>query len=345
MSAKFTTIPGSHVPFTRACAIWPFMDFLDTIGAPTERFLQQAGIPIISLEQPESLVPLHLAYSFAEYAANAEGIDNFGPVVAHQASVYDLGAFGELLREALTVHEFLQMVLQIIGSLTSGQQYWLTSEGNQVRVHQYLPGNETPGFRHADLYTVAIMLRMLDSFTDDQWSPEEICLHAASKSMANNTDTFRDARIIKGQTHSSFTIPKALLQQPISLLAKGMPRQQEHLDNSQSFMPENLANSVNQIIAMLLLDGCPDVHLTAEAAGMSTRTLQRHLGRTGTSYSHLLERTRMQLAAQMLADTIAPVNEIAASLGYREPANFTRAFRRKTGVSPQQYRAQVSNSQ
>ena len=145
--AEFVNTSGSHVPFTRACAMWPFVDFLDTIGAPTERFLQQAGIPVALLEQSEALVPLHLGYSFLEHAAYAEGIDNIGLVVAQQASAYDLGVFGKRLREAITVQEFIQTVLRMIGTVTSGQQFWLTGEGSQVRVHQYLPGNVGPGRR------------------------------------------------------------------------------------------------------------------------------------------------------------------------------------------------------
>ena len=342
ISTEFSNTPGSHVPFTRACAIWSFIDFLDTIGAPTERFLQQAGIPPALLEQPESLVPLHLVYSFFEHAANAEGINNFGLLAAQQTSSYDIGIFGKLLREALTVHEYLQMGLQMIGSLTLGERFWLTKEGDQIRMHHYLPGNVTPGFRHADLYAIAVTLRTLRSFMDNQWSPEEVSLHASSELKTNNKNTFWDARIIKGQAHSSFTIPKALLQQAIPLRVTGV-QQQANLDNSQPTMPDGLANAVKQVITVLLPDGCPDVHLAAEASGMSTRTFQRRLGEIGSSYSNLLQRTRMQLAAQRLAQTAMPVNEIAASLGYRDPANFTRAFRCKTGVSPCNYRAQMEN--
>ena len=344
MTAEFANTPGSHIPFTRAIAIWPVMDFLDTVGAPTESFLQKAGIPLASLEQPESLLPLHLVYSFFEHAANAEGINNLGLLVAQQTSAYDMGIFGEMLREALTVHEYLHTGLQMIGSLTSGAKFWLTSEGNQMRVGQYLPGSEAPGFRHADLYTIAITLRMLRSFTHNQWSPEEVYLHGSSELKINNDNLFWGTPTIKGQAHSSFTIPKTLLQQAIPLRATEVQQQQERLGNSQSAMPDGLANAVKQVITLLLQDGCPDIHLAAEAAGMSTRTFQRRLSNIGTSYSKLLQRTRMQLAAQSLVHTTTPVNEIAASLGYRDPANFTRAFRLKTGVSPRNYRVQAQNS-
>lgn len=341
-SVESSHSPGSRIPFTRACAIWPIMDFLDTIGAPTERFLRQAGIPPALLAHAETLVPLHLVYSFLERAANAEGINNYGLLAAQQTSAYDTGVFGEMLREALTIHEYLQIGFRLIGALTSGERYWSTSEGDQIRVHHFLPGKNNPAFHHADLFSVTTTLRMLRSFTHDQWSPEEVCLHASSELKTNDSKLFWGARIIKGQSHSSFTVPKALLQQAIPLQATGAQTRQKHLRNSQQLMPGGLENTVKQLIISLLPDGSPDINLAAEAAGMSTRTFQRRLGEIGTSYSSLLQRTRMQLAAQRLAHTTMPVNKIAASLGYRDPANFTRAFRAKTAVSPRNYRAQLS---
>lgn len=335
---------GPRIPFTRACAIWPFMDFLDMIGAPTERFLQQANIPPALLEQPESLVPLHLVYSFFECAANAEAINDLGLLAAQQTSAYELGIFGASLREALTVHEYLHTGMQIIGSLTSGQQLWFTNEGKQIRMHLHMPGKEAPGFHHADLFTIGMTLRTLRNFTNNQWRPEEVCFHATGEFNANKADIFSGAKIIKEQAHSSFLIPKSLLQKAIPLQATWAQPRQKHLKNSQQAMPDSLENATKQLIASLLPDGCPDINLIAEAAGMSTRTFQRRLGEIGTSYSSLLQRTRMQLAAQRLAHTKMPVNEIAASLGYRDPANFTRAFRAKTAVSPRNYRAQMSPS-
>ena len=57
------------------------------------------------------------------------------------------------------------------------------------------------------------------------------------------------------------------------------------------------------------------------------------------SFQALLDDTRSQIAKQLLHDTRSPVSRIAASLGYRDPTVFTRAFRRWTGLTPRQFRA------
>ncbi|GMQ90695.1 MAG: AraC family transcriptional regulator [Gammaproteobacteria bacterium] len=76
----------------------------------------------------------------------------------------------------------------------------------------------------------------------------------------------------------------------------------------------------------------------AKALHLSPRTLQRKLKEEGTTYKQLLDTTRRELATQYVKQTHLSVNEITFLLGFSEPANFTRAFKRWNGVSPSQYR-------
>jgi AraC family transcriptional regulator of adaptative response / methylphosphotriester-DNA alkyltransferase methyltransferase len=47
----------------------------------------------------------------------------------------------------------------------------------------------------------------------------------------------------------------------------------------------------------------------------------------------------MQVAADMLATRSLTVREVAHRVGYRQPAQFAKAFRRHHGVAPSDYRA------
>lgn len=78
----------------------------------------------------------------------------------------------------------------------------------------------------------------------------------------------------------------------------------------------------------------------ADRLSTSSRSLKRRLHQEGTSFILILEETRRRDAHRMLLESDLPVQEIALRLGYINPANFTRAFSRWTGVSPSFYRAQ-----
>lgn len=96
--------------------------------------------------------------------------------------------------------------------------------------------------------------------------------------------------------------------------------------------------SLRLVLRAYLPDGSPDIGLAAGLTGSSVRTLQRRLAEGGTSYSQLLEELRHDLALYLLRDPDLQASEISRELGYRDPAIFTRAFRRWTGQTPSQYR-------
>jgi AraC-like DNA-binding protein len=89
------------------------------------------------------------------------------------------------------------------------------------------------------------------------------------------------------------------------------------------------------------LHGDPDLSLALVAHEIATsrRQLQRALSEVGgTSFSRELQRVRMRKAAQLLLTDDAPVQNVAAAVGYRQAAQFAKVFRRHHGVSPSAYR-------
>jgi AraC-like DNA-binding protein len=76
----------------------------------------------------------------------------------------------------------------------------------------------------------------------------------------------------------------------------------------------------------------------ADSLHMSLRTLQRKLSEEKTSYKSLLDETRKELANQYLRQACLSVSEVTYLLGFSEPSNFARAFKRWTGHTPSEFR-------
>ena len=86
-----------------------------------------------------------------------------------------------------------------------------------------------------------------------------------------------------------------------------------------------------------------DLSLDDVAARIATsrRQLQRVVAEIGgTGFREELAAIRMERAAQLLAGPL-PVGEIARRVGYRQSAQFAKAFRAHHGVVPSEYRARV----
>ncbi len=77
----------------------------------------------------------------------------------------------------------------------------------------------------------------------------------------------------------------------------------------------------------------------ARRVASSRRQLQRAYAEIGgTTFREHLTRVRMDRAAALLADRGLTVREVARRVGYRQPAQFAKAFRRYLGVAPSDYR-------
>jgi len=78
----------------------------------------------------------------------------------------------------------------------------------------------------------------------------------------------------------------------------------------------------------------PSLQATARLLRVTPRTLHRRLGEEDTSFRAILDDVRYRLAREQLSAGVSSIEEIAFSLGYSDPANFRRAFKRWAGVPP-----------
>ncbi|MDB6443619.1 AraC family transcriptional regulator [Pseudomonas sp. 21TX0197] len=105
------------------------------------------------------------------------------------------------------------------------------------------------------------------------------------------------------------------------------------------FSESRVTHKARQALCRLLPQGEPKRDVVAQALHLSQRTLQRRLQEEGTSFQHLLDDTRRELAEQYLTQPDMTLLEIAYLLGFADPSNFFRAFRRWFDTTPGEYRA------
>jgi AraC-like DNA-binding protein len=79
----------------------------------------------------------------------------------------------------------------------------------------------------------------------------------------------------------------------------------------------------------------------ARRVASSRRQLQRAYKEIGdTTFREHLTAVRMERAAELLSSRSLTVRDVARRVGYRQPAQFAKAFRRHHGMSPSAYRMQ-----
>ncbi|MCW3150769.1 AraC family transcriptional regulator [Stutzerimonas stutzeri] len=107
------------------------------------------------------------------------------------------------------------------------------------------------------------------------------------------------------------------------------------------FSGSRVTHQARQVLCRLLPQGEPRREAVAQALHLSQRTLQRRLQEEGGSFQQLLDDTRRELASQYLAQPNLALLEIAYLLGFAEPSNFYRAFKRWYSITPGEFRARL----
>jgi transcriptional regulator GlxA family with amidase domain len=81
----------------------------------------------------------------------------------------------------------------------------------------------------------------------------------------------------------------------------------------------------------------------ARRLATSRRQLQRAFAEIGgTSFRTHVARVRMRHALDLLREGRLPVREVANSVGYRQPAQFAKTFRRHHGAPPSSFRGSAA---
>lgn len=104
---------------------------------------------------------------------------------------------------------------------------------------------------------------------------------------------------------------------------------QFYIQEAVAFITQNYARelSVNEIA-----DHC-NIH-----RNYLSRIFKKAIGTTPQAF---LVRHRCDIACDLLSMTNKPISEIGALVGYVNPLNFSRAFKREMGLSPKEYRKQI----
>jgi AraC-like DNA-binding protein len=95
---------------------------------------------------------------------------------------------------------------------------------------------------------------------------------------------------------------------------------------------------VEELIMQSLHTGQVAMPAVAERMGCSRDTLYRRLKAEGVTFAVVLDELRHRLALAYVRGGRVSVNETAYLVGFSDPASFSRAFKRWTGMSPKAFR-------
>ena len=159
-------------------------------------------------------------------------------------------------------------------------------------------------------------------------------------------DRTPDARSSSGGVFESPVRPQSGVR-TVAQHAASRPRGGRELDlvpasQNPPYGEVGLAERTRQVIGAQLALGRATMQDVTTRLALSERTFRRQLRARGTSFQELLDQVRRELALHYLRGASCSATELSRRLGFNGASAFYRAFRRWTGCSLPEYRAELA---
>jgi AraC-like DNA-binding protein len=324
------------LPLTRCQFIIPFAAICDAIGAPTEALLTRFRLPASLQEKAEHYIPILQAVRFAEAAQRSQGITDIGFQAARQLQFCHVSEkMRAIIRFSPTLFIALQQLCKWASLEDTTVSVWLERDDHRVRICSKVAGTaRVPHLEHSQWLQNVYVMHIVRQFAGPHWVPATFAFEASYEPSLETRSFWQNTRFMSGQNSSWIDIPVSFLDLPN--LASETPATSH--DNGGGPSGHEIVSAVRLMLPSYLDESIPTVAEIAEMAGISSRSFQRKLSSAGVSYSDLLDGVRFENAAKLLRDTDARIIDVAFSSGYSDPAHFTRAFRRFSGITPREFR-------
>jgi AraC-like DNA-binding protein len=244
-----------------------------------------------------------------------------------------------ILGHAPTLFVALQQVCKWAPLEDTILNMWLEHDVDHIRICSQLEG--TTGLlhlEHSQWLQNIFLIYIVRQFVGPDWAPRTIAFEARYMPALETQALWPNTRFLSSQPASWIDVPIELLSLA-NLQNEPAPKPP---DDDAGPSGSELIGALKLMLPAYLDEGAPNISEVAEMAGISTRSFQRKLSMAGLTYSGLLNTVRFESAAKRLRETDAKIIDIALSSGYADPAHFTRAFRRISGITPREFRSKWS---
>ena len=316
---------------TLASSVLILVRAIDSCGYSSTDLLEKAGLDPSRLKDPLARYPYHSVNELWSLASKTIPDPCFCLKVATHWHPTSYGALGyswlasSSLEDAfMRSSRFTRIVntsaKDIMEYVQSDSEYGIVIHNDRIK-----PGPVEPAVD----FSVAMILVMCRAAYGPHLKPIRVSFQHKKPKNTDCFENFFNAPVEFSRTHNAVWLDPVAVTTP---LATANPDYLAHLDRN------DLPMQVQAKLIERLPSGQVTEEMIASEINVSQRSLQRKLKQQGISFTQLLEDTRRDLGLLYVRDPNRSFNEIAYLLGFSEPGNFTRAFKRWYGSSPSQYR-------
>jgi len=321
--------------------VYPIMKTIVQKGYDFEHFCRQVSFDSNLLQDVEARIEEQELVRLMQEAATYTKDDHFGLHQGQLTDVADMGILGYVMMHSEKIVDALTAYQRYNVILCSGYQVKWEERGNDVYLH-FLKQTPTQMSRHCLEDMVSSLYHLIVRMSNRAIPVKELQFaHAAPADTRPYLSLFGvEPRF--GGTDTWLRLSRDVLQYPILYADPRLRRAFEPVAEEireKLIRGREFSDRVFQWMLSCMPVFFPTLQQTADSFYMSTRSLQARLKEENTSYNELSANARKEIALGYLNKKEYPITEIAYLLHFSDPSAFQNAFKKWTGLTPGQYRA------
>ena len=303
--------------------------------AALERLFAAADLPLDLLDRPQGRLPLADMAAIFDAAAVLLGDPLFGLRVGRAMQPEDYGVWARWAAAGPTLQHGLARICRAVRYYQTADSIRGEVYGDLVRLAYYQLGLRQGEGRHHVDHVLPSLIGFGRGFLGPGWKPFWVEVPYAATGTAKDLADRIGVEVRYDRPGLGMVFDRAQLDTPGRGASPGLAELRRLVRGAPA---RELTRTLVDVVELRLASGDVALDGAATRLGLRPRTLQRRLLSEGISYRQIVDTARRSRAETALATTATPIAEVAASLGYDEPAHFTRAFHRWHGCSPSTWR-------
>jgi AraC-like DNA-binding protein len=313
---------------------------IESYGLDPAAVFEQAGLDPAKWNEPGARFDDERIDDAWLLATELSGDPCIGLRVARCFSPASLHALGFAWLTSDSLYDALSRLVRYFRVISDSVELELTVAGHECRlsIGKIMHRRRSHDQSHDALWAAVVSLCRIS--TSDSFVPLAVELERPQPPCVADFYALFRAPITFGATRDSMTFPRDEVERPLPTANRALAHSNEQIvaDYMARLDHKRFSDRVRHSLVEALPAGGVEAGHVARSLNVSLRTLQRRLADEDTTWSELLDQARRELALRFIGERQMPVKEATYMLGFSEPANFTRAFRRWTGRSPTEYR-------
>jgi AraC-like DNA-binding protein len=325
----------------RTLISWPkaIVQALESAGIASQPLLDRAGIPPHLFADPNAYIDSRNCTKLILLAVEASGDPGFGLKAAGYMHPASFHALGYALYASKTLYDFWQRIKRFSHLLADTVEISI-GEGTDFF-------SVTLDFSYRDVCDeevdawLACMLTLCRNIYRPNFMPQRVELtRPASNSQLDIFHMNFGSRIKFSAPDNVVYFDRGDMLATLPAANAELARRNDQLVMAHllKLKKSDLVRRVEVLVIEQLPSGDCNKNTVASALNMSSSNLQKKLEQKNTNFKDILERLRTELARNYVEQLDMPITEITYLLGFSTVGNFSRAFRRWTGLSPSEYR-------